>query len=166
MRYGLPSLLRKLSSAGIGCSCAMSGRGMKASIAVITAKSKQDTAAPKSESARWRMYTSESLKSNTRSRRFVSCSCAQFDLYRQVGQHPATALARRLDVKRPTLSCDLRRVVRSQSAVCRLPVNLDTFGLLIMQSDSRKHVSGQCSVTEQNQFLGLDRKSTRLNSSH
>src|SRR5664280_1034450 len=93
MRYGLPNLLRKLSSAGIGCSCAMSGRVMKASIAVMTAKRKQDTAAPKSESARWRMYTSECPKSNTRSRRSVSCICAQFDLYRQVGQHPATALA-------------------------------------------------------------------------
>src|ERR1039458_9996939 len=82
---GLPSLLRKLSSAGIGCSCAMSGRVMKASIAAMTAKRKQDTAAPKSESAKWRMYTSECLKSKTRSRRFVSRSCAQFDLYRQVG---------------------------------------------------------------------------------
>src|SRR5664280_1604356 len=101
MRYGLPNLLRKLSSAGIGCSCAMSGRVMKASIAVMTAKRKQDTAAPKSESARWRMYTSECPKSNTRSRRSVSCICAQFDLYRQVGQHPATALAPPLGRKTP-----------------------------------------------------------------
>ena len=30
-----------------------------------------------------------------------------------------------LDEKRPTLSCDLRRVVCSQSAVCRQPVKLD-----------------------------------------
>src|ERR1035438_6876127 len=30
-----------------------------------------------------------------------------------------------MDVKRPTLSCDLRLVVCSQSAVCRLPVNMD-----------------------------------------
>ena len=32
--------------------------------------------------------------------------------------------ARQLDVKRPTLSCDLRRVVRSQSAVWRLDVKV------------------------------------------
>jgi hypothetical protein len=34
---------------------------------------------------------------------------------------------RHLDVKRPTLSCDLRRVVRSQSAVWRQPVKLGAF---------------------------------------
>ena len=34
---------------------------------------------------------------------------------------------RHLDVKRPTLTCDLRRVVRSQSAVWRQPVKLDYF---------------------------------------
>src|SRR5271166_2028694 len=32
-----------------------------------------------------------------------------------------------LDEKRPTLSCDLRRVVSSQSAVCRQPVKLAYF---------------------------------------
>src|ERR1019366_5531742 len=33
---------------------------------------------------------------------------------------------RHLDVKRPTLSCDLRRVVCSQSAVCRLYDRVDS----------------------------------------
>ena len=34
---------------------------------------------------------------------------------------------RHLDVKRPTLSCDFRRVVRSQSVVWRQPVKPDYF---------------------------------------
>src|ERR1017187_1781530 len=67
MRYGLPILLRKLSSAGIGCSCARDGRVVKASNAVMTAKRKGDATAPKSETASWRMYTSQFLQGNTRS---------------------------------------------------------------------------------------------------
>jgi hypothetical protein len=40
---------------------------MKASNAVITAKRKREATGPESESAGWRIYTSEFLKGNTRS---------------------------------------------------------------------------------------------------
>jgi hypothetical protein len=45
----------------------MSGRVVKASKGVMIAKRKRDAAALMSESARWRMYTSEFLQGNTRS---------------------------------------------------------------------------------------------------
>jgi hypothetical protein len=61
MRYGLPDLLRKLSSAGIGCSRASSGRVVKASNPVTTAKRKRDVAGPKRERASWRIDTSKFL---------------------------------------------------------------------------------------------------------
>jgi hypothetical protein len=46
-----------------------------------------------------------------------------------LGSRPAsaTALGPSFDVKRPILCCDLRRVVRSQSAVRRLLAHVDCF---------------------------------------
>src|ERR1035437_5002202 len=67
MRYGLPILLRKLSSAGIGCSCARHGRVVRASNAVMTAKRKRDATAPKRETASRRMYPPYFLQGNTQS---------------------------------------------------------------------------------------------------
>ena len=53
-----------------------------------------------------------------------------------------------MDVKRPTLSCDLRRVVRSQSAVCRLTVQVDSrtlrrFPLLIRPDFAEENFGGR-----------------------
>src|ERR1019366_1495246 len=45
---------------------------------------------------------------------------------------------RHLDVKRPTLSCDLRRVVRSQSAVCRQYVQVTSPNRTSEQSSGRR----------------------------
>src|ERR1700693_3013411 len=57
-----------------------------------------------------------------------------------------------LDVKRPTLSCDLRRVVRSQSAVCRQPVKLDYFR--VGEKPSRITPSARTCCTDYNYAHG------------
>src|SRR5664280_1479905 len=62
--------------------------------------------------------------------RFVGCRAAIQVGNMRIGTEKLASIRqphwhRHLDVKRPTLSCDLRRVVRSQSAVCRLFAQVD-----------------------------------------